>query len=104
MEAGKRAFAAEELVAVALVLRKPVAYFFRAAAGETIELPAGPSVDAAALASLFRGDADAALGTIYEESEAARRELRELEQRILAINTVAATASGAIRVEGDLPG
>jgi hypothetical protein len=41
-ETGRRSFTAAELVALAAVLRKPVAWFFSVLDEEAVELPAGP--------------------------------------------------------------
>jgi len=116
LESGRRAFTAEELLAVALVLEKPIAYFFRAGSLVEVEMPSGATVSAEKIVSLFKGDVEAAAGALSEETDALgaalrkafdvlqkqRDALEEVQHHYELLETVLLVASGSIRVEGDL--
>lgn len=44
VESGKRAFAAEEVLAIAFVLRRPISYFYFEYTGDAVTMPSGATI------------------------------------------------------------
>src|SRR4051794_4038220 len=75
VESGKRAFTGEELLALALVLGKPLAYFFRVSSQQEVEMPSGATVRGSEFARLFQGDLESLLPVMFDEVSRARRQM-----------------------------
>jgi transcriptional regulator with XRE-family HTH domain len=102
IETGKRACAAEDLLALGLVLDKPMGYFFRPRGEDVVDMPSGESIEAAQIARLFREDAKAALEAIWEEVDAAKAAHAALGEHLMGVEAVLLVASGAKRTEVEL--